>query len=90
MSGLPTMSADIQKRSRRSTDLIPATQTDSCERSLEEVIEFHDKGGNARRPRWLPRLVPLHLSAKDKQDLVAFLKTSTSVDKAVEIPIIPR
>jgi len=34
--------------------------------------------------------VPLHLSAIEKANLIAFLKTLTSNDKAVEIPAMPR
>ncbi len=44
--------------------------------SLEEVIEFYDRGGNPNS--WLdPESHPLHLTSEEKQALVAFLKALT-------------
>jgi cytochrome c peroxidase len=44
--------------------------------TLEEVVEFYDRGGN-RNP-WLDENVqPLHLSAAEKQAVVAFLRSLT-------------
>ena len=42
--------------------------------TLEEVIDFYDRGGS-RNPTLDPRLRALHLTARDKLDLVAFLKS---------------
>jgi cytochrome c peroxidase len=42
--------------------------------TLEEVVEFYDKGG-AGAPEQSPLIVPLALSAEEKADLVSFLKT---------------
>ncbi|MBT3811713.1 MAG: c-type cytochrome [Gammaproteobacteria bacterium] len=45
--------------------------------SLEEVVEYYDKGGE--KTLFLdPAIFPLHLTAHEKQDLVAFLKALTS------------
>ena len=41
--------------------------------TLEEVIDFYDRGGNAN-PNLDENLVPLHLSKADKQALLAFLR----------------
>jgi cytochrome c peroxidase len=60
------------------------------ERTLEEVIDFYDRGGDARRKSLSPEMVPLHLTVQEKTDLLAFLCTLTSVDKPVEFPIFPR
>jgi cytochrome c peroxidase len=60
------------------------------EQTLGEVIDFYDRGGDARRKSLSPELVPLHLTAQEKTDLLAFLSTLTSVDKPVEFPILPR
>jgi cytochrome c peroxidase len=60
------------------------------EQTLGEVIDFYDRGGDARRKSLSPEMVPLHLTAQDKTDLLAFLSTLTSVDKPVEFPILPR
>jgi DNA-binding NtrC family response regulator len=40
--------------------------------TLEDVIEFYDRGGKAS-PNLDPEIRPLRLSARDKQDLLAFL-----------------
>jgi cytochrome c peroxidase len=41
--------------------------------TLEEVVEFYDKGGKPNR-NLDPNLRPLHLNPQEKADLVAFLK----------------
>ena len=41
--------------------------------TLEEVIEFYDRGGNANR-NLDENMVPLHLSKADKEALLAFLR----------------
>jgi cytochrome c peroxidase len=60
------------------------------EQTLGEVIDFYDRGGDARRKSLSPEMVPLHLTAQEKTDLLAFLSTLTSVDKPVEFPTLPR
>lgn len=45
--------------------------------TLEEVIEYYDKGGD-KNPFLDPAIFPLHLTAQEKLDLVAFLKALTS------------
>jgi cytochrome c peroxidase len=41
--------------------------------TLEEVVEYYDKGGEPNK-NLDDRIKPLHLTAQDKSDLVAFLK----------------
>jgi cytochrome c peroxidase len=41
--------------------------------TLEDVIEYYDRGGN-RNPSLDPELRPLRLSASEKQNLIAFLR----------------
>lgn len=48
---------------------------DGSAKSLEEVIEFYDRGGNFPGPQ--NELVPLGLNAQQKADLLAYLKTFT-------------
>jgi cytochrome c peroxidase len=45
--------------------------------TLEDVVEYYDKGGE-KNPFLDPAIFPLHLTAEEKQDLVAFLKALTS------------
>jgi cytochrome c peroxidase len=47
---------------------------DGSLRTLEEVIEFYDRGGNAN-PHLDPELRPLRLSPAEKQALLAFLRS---------------
>ncbi|MCC6469779.1 MAG: methylamine utilization protein MauG [Alphaproteobacteria bacterium] len=47
--------------------------------TLEEVVEFYDRGGG-EDPDKADWLFPLHLSAADKRALVAFLKTLTGAN----------
>jgi cytochrome c peroxidase len=43
-------------------------------KSLEDVVEFYDRGG-AANPHLDPAVKPLGLTAEEKKGLVAFLKT---------------
>jgi cytochrome c peroxidase len=47
---------------------------DGSLKTLEDVIDFYDRGGQAN-PHLDPILQPLHLSAEEKRNLVAFLKS---------------
>jgi cytochrome c peroxidase len=60
------------------------------EPSLEEVIELYDQGGRNKRASLADEIVPLHLTIRDKADLLAFLRGLTSDDKPIEIPTFPR
>lgn len=46
---------------------------DGSQKTLEEVIEFYDKGGE-KNPHLDPLMVPLNLTAQEKADLIQFLK----------------
>jgi len=63
---------------------------DGSEQTLEQVIDFYDKGGTVKRASLAPEIFALKLSERDKADLVSFMKTLTSVDKPVDIPVLPR
>ncbi len=63
---------------------------DGSLRTLPEVLEFYNRGGIANP--WLsPEIVPLNLSAEEREDLVAFLESLTgevSPDVATR-PVLP-
>ncbi len=42
--------------------------------TLEDVIEYYDRGGN-RNPGLDPEIRPLHLPSAEKQNLIAFLRS---------------
>ena len=58
-------------------------------KTLENVIDFYD-GGFARRSSLAPEIKPLNLTDQEKRDLVSFLKTLTSIDDPVTIPLLPQ
>ncbi len=61
---------------------------DGAFQTLEEVIEFLDKGGNPN-PQLSPLMKPLGLSAKEKADLLTFLKALTGEEIPFEFPKLP-
>jgi len=56
--------------------------------SLEEVIEFLDKGGGAN-PSLSPLMKPLGLTQEEKADLLAFLEALTGAPLKIEPPQLP-
>ena len=56
--------------------------------SLEEVIEFLDKGGGAN-PNLSPLMKPLGLTQEEKADLLAFLEALTGAPLTIEPPQLP-
>ncbi len=57
-------------------------------RTLAEVVEHYDRGGDVRT-NLSPEMRPLQLSSQEKQDLVAFLETLTGDANPVEVPVLP-
>jgi cytochrome c peroxidase len=57
--------------------------------TLEAVIEHYDQGGSDR-PSRSPFMQPLRLSAQEKADLVAFMRTLTSTQDPTSVPVLPR
>ena len=51
--------------------------------TLEEVVDFYDRGGDFNNPNLDPRMVPLNLSQNQKNDLVAFLKRPLTDQRVV-------
>jgi cytochrome c peroxidase len=58
-------------------------------KTLAEVVDHYDHGF-VKRPSLADDIRPLHLTAQEKADLIAFLKTLTSKDAEVTIPTMPR
>ena len=57
-------------------------------RTLEEVVEHYDRGGDAT-DNLDPEMKPLKLSAREKADLVAFMKSLTGEPMQVVVPQLP-
>jgi cytochrome c peroxidase len=57
--------------------------------TLEAVVEQYDRGG-VDRPSRSDLMKPLGLTAQEKSDLVAFMKTLTSNLSPTAVPVLPR
>jgi cytochrome c peroxidase len=57
--------------------------------TLEAVVDHYDKGG-IDRPSRSDLVKPLGLTAQEKSDLVAFMRTLTGATDPTTIPILPR
>jgi cytochrome c peroxidase len=62
---------------------------DGSERSLENVVQFYNRGGDVRRASIALHVKPLDLNQQEVDDLCNFLRTLTGRDPAVEIPTLP-
>ncbi len=58
--------------------------------TLAAVVDFYDRGGDVQRASHAPDVKPLNLTTAEKQDLLAFLETLTSVDAPMTLPVLPR
>lgn len=56
---------------------------------LPAVIHHYERGG-IERPSLSPEMRPLQLTNGERSDLLAFLRTLTSADRSVSIPVLPR
>ena len=61
---------------------------DGSEKTLADVIEFYDRGG-VSNPNLDPLIVPLHLTSREKADLVAFLEALTGEALKITEPALP-
>jgi cytochrome c peroxidase len=62
---------------------------DGVFKTLEEVIDFFDKGGGPN-PNLAPQMKPLNLTAEEKADLLAFLKALSGEPLKVQVPKLPK
>lgn len=62
---------------------------DGTAKTLEEVIDLYDRGG-IDRPSRSNLIHPLHLTAAEKKDLIAFLMTLNGDNPPVTVPNLPR
>jgi cytochrome c peroxidase len=62
---------------------------DGSQATLEEVVEWYDKGGHPN-PHLSDKIVPLKLTAQEKKDLVEFMKACTGEFPKVEQARFPK
>jgi cytochrome c peroxidase len=72
----------------RNIALTPPYLHDGSEKTLMDVVNFYDRGGVANA-HLDPLMLPLHLTARERQDLVAFLEALTGPLPKVEAPKFP-
>ncbi len=73
----------------RNVELTAPYMHDGSQKTLEEVVEWYDKGGHPNQ--WLDeKIKPLKLTAEQKADLVAFLKALTGPLPKVETGRLPQ
>lgn len=58
-------------------------------KTLEDVIDHYDHGF-IKRDSLSDEIKPLNLTSEEKNDLINFLKTLTSEDPAVTVPVLPK
>ncbi len=72
----------------RNVELTGPFMHDGSQKTLEEVVEFYDKGGHPNE--WLDeKIVALNLTAQEKADLVEFMKALTGPLPKVEAERLP-
>lgn len=86
---IPVMKFAFKTPTLRNIDQRAPFLHDGSEKTLEDVVEFYNLGGKASRVERSDGIKPLGLSPTEKADLVAFLKTLTSKDPDVVVPILP-
>lgn len=86
---LPSMQYAFKTPTLRNVDRRAPYMHDGSLASLRDVVEFYDKAG-VKRPSRALTIQKLKLSRSEENDLVAFMRTLTSVDAPVLIPVLPR
>jgi cytochrome c peroxidase len=72
----------------RNVALNPPYMHDGSVATLEEVVEWYDKGGHPN-PFLSEKIRPLKLTAQEKADLVEFMKACTGPTPTVEVSRLP-
>jgi cytochrome c peroxidase len=90
LKDIPVMQSAFKTPTLRNADGRQPYMHNGSVATLEDVVELYNRGGLAKRASLSPEIRPLNLSAEQKQDLVAFLKTLTSRDAPVVVPVLPR
>jgi cytochrome c peroxidase len=87
---IPVMASAFKTPTLRNVDQRAPYMHNGSVATLDDVVELYDRGGLHRRPSLSPEIKPLDLTRTQKRDLVAFLRTLSSHDTPVQIPVLPR
>jgi cytochrome c peroxidase len=72
----------------RDVELTAPYMHNGAYRTLEEVVEHYDRGGDVVE-HLSPNMKPLNLAAQEKADLVSFMKSLTGKQMVVTLPQLP-
>jgi cytochrome c peroxidase len=86
---IPTMQFAFRTPTLRDVEHRAPYMHDGSLPTLDEVVEFYDRGGEVR-PSRSPEVRPLRLSVQDKADLVAFMKALTTTGTPTPVVEPPR
>jgi cytochrome c peroxidase len=87
--GLETLNHAFKTPTLRNIqDRAPYTHNGS-EKTLRDVVDLYDQGGRVKRATLSAEIKPLNLTEPEKNDLIAFLRTLTSQDAPVTLPVLP-
>jgi cytochrome c peroxidase len=86
---LPSMKGAFKTPTLRDIEYTAPYFHDGSAKTLMEVVEFYDRGGDVKTNQ-SPNIKSLHLSAEEKQDLVAFLRALSSPAQPVMLPALPK
>lgn len=89
MAGLTVLEYAFKTPTLRNIADRPPYMHDGSLPTLEAVVDHYDSGF-IRRASLSDQIKPLGLTAGDKADLLAFLKTLSSQDTPVSYPVLPR
>jgi cytochrome c peroxidase len=87
---IPVMQHAFKTPTLRDADRRAPYMHDGSVATLADVVDFYDRGGDAKRDSLSPDMKRLGLSAEEKRQLVAFLHTLTGPETAVVVPALPR
>lgn len=74
VTGNPQNRAEMRTPPLRNVELRAPYMRNGRFASLEEVVDFYNRGGDFNAPNKAPQIVPLNLSAGERADLLAFLR----------------
>jgi cytochrome c peroxidase len=86
--GIKVLEHAFKTPTLRNVDQRAPYMHDGSVATLEAVVDHYDHGFVARESL-APEMKPLKLTADEKADLIAFMRSLTSHDKPVELPTLP-
>ncbi|MBL4759287.1 MAG: c-type cytochrome [Mariprofundaceae bacterium] len=86
---MPTMVNAFKTMGLRNIDQRAPYMHDGSSASLSDVVD-HYNNGFVKRENLSVQIKSINLSQQEKQQLIAFLHTLTSVDEAVTFPVLPK